>query len=136
MIRINKIKTEKGTFVYEAEAKSLGIIVRHANRQKALKKIAQSWFRKFKGQYNRANLFEVEDLEQEIWAELLESSYVTKEILLREIERICDKHRKRGDRQPVEIPVSQLDRDERAHVNNLFYGISAGEDDYSEESYP
>jgi len=102
----------------------------------AVGKIARGWFRKFKGQYNRNNLFEVEDLEQEIWAELLESLYVTKETLLREADRICNKHRMRGDRQPVEIPLSQLDKDERAEMNNQFYGISATEDDYGEESFP
>jgi len=103
---------------------------------KAVGKIAQDWFRKFKGEYNRNNLFEVEDLEQEIWAELLESSYATKENLLREVDRICNKHRMRGDRLPVEIPLSQLDKDERSEMNNLFYGISATEDDYGEESFP
>ena len=42
--------------------------------------IATEWFRKYKGQYNRANIFEVEDLEQEIWSCLLGNKIPQKKI--------------------------------------------------------
>ena len=68
--------------------------------QKEIKRIAQTWFRKYKGEYNRANLFEVEDLEQEIWAELLESSFDNREDMIAGADCIANKHRMRGDRLP------------------------------------
>lgn len=103
---------------------------------KKIKQIAQRRFRQYKGEYQRQNLFEVDDLEQEIWAELFESNLIKRDDFLFEAERICDKLRKRGGRRPVEIPISQLNKKERADINNLFYGTGSLEDDYSEESNP
>ena len=104
--------------------------------QKEIKRIAQEWFREYKGEYNRVNLFEVEDLEQEIWAELLESPLTSRKGMIAEASRIADKHRKHGSRLPVEIPISQLGRNEKTGIDNLFYGDCPNEDDYGEESYP
>ena len=112
------------------------LFTQDASFQKEIKQIAQECFRKYKGEYNRVNLFEVEDLEQEIWAELLESSLTSRKGMIAEASRIANKHRMRGDCLPVEIPISQLGRNEKTGMDNLFYGNCPNEDDYGEESFP
>lgn len=97
--------------------------------------IARQWFRKYKGEYIREDLFTAEDLAQEIVVELLDNDFKDKKKIIIQANRIADRLRKRGSIKPVEVPLSQLDRGERGMVNNLFYG-DFGEDDYSEESFP
>jgi hypothetical protein len=101
-----------------------------------IKGIAKKWFRSYKGEYGRVSLFELEDLEQEIWASIFESDGNSKERFLTIAENTADKMRKKGGRLPVEIPISQLPRKERIAMNNLFYGAGGDSDDYSEESFP
>ena len=172
--------------------------------------IAAEWFRKYKGQYNRTNIFEVEDLEQEIWSCLLGNIIPQKKIyyinrivflpvgsrelneeysdgyiggkryiylyankyldrkpeeltneyypgefhnfrkdkieqlvwkekvedikeLQKRAKKMCDNLRKRGGKLLVEIPLSQLNKNEKNKMNNLYYAHGGLEDDYGEE---
>jgi len=92
--------------------------------------LAKRQFKRRKGAYSTISIFEVEDLEQELWCALLESEEVDKEELLDMAERKAEALAqqgiyKRGDPAMIEIPISQLEENERNYAENLFYS-SAG----------
>ena len=88
--------------------------------------VAQDWFRRFRSEYQRVDLFSKEDLAQELWAEWLASGTGDPEKFA---SKMCNRVRMRGSRRPVEIPVSQLGDQERAEIENLFYASGTFDDE-------
>jgi hypothetical protein len=94
-----------------------------------ISKIARQQIARRKVAYEACSIFDKEDLEQEIWAELLEDSIKTIDGAKNKALDIAEMVANRGRRKTSfseyrEIPISQLGETERRKTNNLFYGSS------------
>ncbi len=90
-----------------------------------ISKLAASQYSRRKKAYNTIAIFEVEDLEQEIWCQLFESDCIDSTDMVCVAESCAEKVAQRGiwkmnKDYVAEVPVSQLDN-ERRYVENLLY---------------
>jgi hypothetical protein len=107
------------------------------NQKEFVKQIADLAKRQYgrrKGAYSAISIFELEDLEQELWCALFESDGSNAEELLdiaeKKAEALAQQGiRKRGNPPMVEIPISQLEENERHYVENLLYSSAGNGED-------
>ena len=88
--------------------------------------LANSQYARRQKAYNAVAIFDVEDLEQEIWCGLFESNCGDNDDMLYTAETYAEKianrgRRKIGKEQYEEIPISQLEKNERQRTENLLY---------------
>jgi DNA-directed RNA polymerase specialized sigma24 family protein len=103
-----------------------------------ISKICRQCFSRHRKEFEAISIFDMEDLEQEVWCSLLESNtYSGEDDIAGWAVRCLDNILKKGSRR-VEIvsitPVSQLPHKDRRRVENIMYGGSEG--GYDEESQP
>ena len=102
--------------------------------KKQISRLANSQYQRRAKAYNAVSIFDVEDLEQEIWCEIFECDCADADIMYDCAEQCAEKvanrgRRKMGKEHFEEIPVSQLGKDERHYVENLFYSTAGGEEE-------
>jgi hypothetical protein len=103
--------------------------------KKEIEQFARKQFHRRKSAYASESIFDVEDLEQELWCAMLESEFSSASQLREYVEEYAEVIARRGDRKnekafgPVEIPISQLPDDQRFAMENLFYAGSSIEDE-------
>jgi DNA-directed RNA polymerase specialized sigma24 family protein len=107
-------------------------------KRSLVSKICRPCFTRHRKHFEAISIFDLEDLEQEVWCELLESNtYPGGNDIAGWVVRILDNMLRKGsgrvDIAPVES-VSQLPYKDRRKVENIMYGGS--EDGYDEESQP
>ena len=96
--------------------------------------LAKRQYSRRKGAYATIAIFEIEDLEQELWCALFESDGKSRDELFDIAEKKAEALAqqgiyKRGDPPMTEIPISQLEEDERRYVENLLYSNSGNYED-------
>lgn len=99
-----------------------------AEFKKDIEKLTRYQFHRRKSAYASESIFDIEDLEQELWAGMFESTADSADSLRADAEAHAEKIAQRGMRKnrkaygPVEVPISQLPDDQRHAMENLFYG--------------
>lgn len=95
--------------------------------KKDIEDFARQQFHRRKSAYASESIFDVEDLEQELWCAMLESEFTSADHMREYIEEHAEMIAQRGMRKnakaygPVETSVSQLPDDQRFAMENLFY---------------
>ncbi len=101
-----------------------------------INQLAIKQFNRRKTAYAAESLFEAEDIEQELWCAIFESNAKNKDILYEVAKKKAEAIARRGDRKNdgikgfVEIPISQLPKEERHQMENLFYSSYADDRDF------
>lgn len=98
-----------------------------------ISKLANAQYSRRQKAYNAVAILDVEDLEQEIWCELFESNVDDENDMLISAEKMAEKVAQRGiwkmgKEHFEEIPISQLDRNERRYTENLLYSTVNAEE--------
>ncbi len=101
--------------------------------KQAIAAIANQQFNRRKLAYIAVSLFDSEDLEQELWARIFASDIVDKKIFLEFAQDKADQIATKGKRKRrryQEIPISQLPKEEKHQMENLFYSSYADDRDF------
>jgi hypothetical protein len=95
--------------------------------QKKVSSLSRAFFKVYQTEFNSVSIFDVEDLEQEIWCRLFESNSFKGEEGQFEsyidgiLKHILEKGSGRIDKTEI-VPLSQLRKHERIKVETLLYG--------------
>jgi len=96
--------------------------------------LAKKQISRRKADYSSLSIFEAEDLEQEIWANLFESECANKKSLENRAGYFVESFARHGDRKRKNMtiqPVSQLFGKDRDDIDDLFYSSESAASDGS-----